>query len=202
MDRLWFRIMDGVAWIMGVLDALLAPLNAVHPALGVTACAVAVFLLAKLLSRFKTPRYKRLKAEFEHWFEVRQQALTAGDPEKARQLAKNIDDAGLNRIYYDFFLEGFLLNVFAVYLPVLCMAGYVNEAYRPARLREMAGADALFRVGGVAVTPLLWYVAALLLLWLATKAVRIARRGRGAASLAAPPLVETDVRAAAEKEGG
>ena len=54
----------------------------------------------------------------------------------------------MNRVYYDFFFEGFLNKILTVYLPVLIMAAYVNEAFRPDVLMEKFGQTHILRYSG------------------------------------------------------
>ncbi|WP_029898167.1 hypothetical protein [Desulfohalovibrio reitneri] len=145
MDWLWMRIVALVGLAKEGLDALTAPLLFLGPTATVALLALGTVLAAKLFSRYRTRRYHRLKAEFEYWFDVRQKALASSeDRDKAEMLARDIDKSKLNRLYYDFFLEGFLNNLLTSYLPVLCMAAYVNEAFRPQVMAARFGREELF----------------------------------------------------------
>jgi hypothetical protein len=164
LDRIWEQIVVAVSLAKTSLDWVLAPLDALGPALSIAVIALASVALTKLLSsRFKTQRYYRLQAEFRRWYDLRQEALKGEDRETSKRLAKNIDQAQLNKAYYDFFFEGFLNNLATRYLPFLVVLAYVNEAYRPIQLVQRFGRDHIFRLGGhstdgVAIGAVFWFV--------------------------------------------
>ena len=148
MDQLWLQITVGIDLARQGLDTMLAPLHIWGPIPVILLLSLLTVGLTKILSRtIKTKRHAQLKKEFEHWHQVRQEAVQCADREKGRQLAKNIDQGQLNRVYYDYFFEGLMLSLVTRYLPILVMAAYVNETYRPANLITMLGRDHLFPVG-------------------------------------------------------
>jgi len=177
MDHIWMKIMDLIVYLKGLLDAALGPVNHLGPAIAVLTIAFVTVLLTKSLSRiYRTKRHRALKKEFQYWYALRQEALKCEDREKAGPLAQNIDQAKLNRVYYDYFFESLLNNILTMYLPILVFAAYVNEAYNPQKLMALFGRDYVFRftffggepilVGGVFSFVLsllgiylLWYVA-------------------------------------------
>ncbi|MFP4194781.1 MAG: hypothetical protein ACLFRO_07550 [Desulfobacterales bacterium] len=146
MDELWMIILNVVRYVQGGLDTLFAPLHTLGPVVTVTTIAVLTAAAAKLFSRFRTPRYRELEKEFNYWYEVKQEALRVkdSDPEKAKELGRNIDQAKLNKAYYDFFLEGFLNNLLTRILPIFIMLGYVNATYQPQALESLFGRNHLF----------------------------------------------------------
>jgi len=171
MDALWMHIVELVLAAKAGLDTLVQPLNAIHPALTIAVLAgVTVLLSSEFKKRFTTKRYQRLEEEFRSWYAVRQQALESFDhPETGKQMARNIDQATLNKVYYDYFFEGMLNNLLTTYLPVLCMAAYVNEAFRPDNLQQMIGQGAiltLFGQNGTAISSLAWFVLCLTTIWI------------------------------------
>ena len=171
MDTLWFSILALIAHIKSAMDVLLHPLNTVHPALSVTLLAfVSVAFTTMLKKRFTTRRYRRLKEEFQSLYSLRQEALKSfEDPSKGKQLARNIDQASLNKVYYDYFFEGLLNNLITTYVPILCMAAYVNEAFRPEALQEMIGQRALWTLplpNALQIGALPWFVLCLIVCWL------------------------------------
>jgi len=85
--------------------------------------------------------HKKLQKEFHHWYKMRQEALKCEDPAKAKLLAKNIDQAKLNKLYYDYFFEGLMNNLATLYLPIFILLAYVNEAYRSSNLSKLFGRD-------------------------------------------------------------
>ena len=89
-----------------------------------------------------------LQQDFKYGFNLGQNALNCEDPEEAKALAKNIDRAQLNKAYYDYFFEGFMLSLATKFLPILVLLAYVNEAYQPANLLQLFGQDYVFRFGG------------------------------------------------------
>lgn len=186
MDYLWLKILDLVGLVQAGLDILFAPLHALGPAAGIACIAAVTVLLAKLFSRYRTKRYYRLQEEFNHWFQLKQDVLKLRDeePEKAKAMARSIDSSTLNKVYYDFFLEGLLNNLLTAYIPVMCMAAYVNDYYRPENLMAMAGRDYVLKLpnlgGGEPITvgAVFWFVLSLLtvyLLWTGVKRF-VARR--------------------------
>lgn len=173
MDTLWLLILKATQAVMTGLDTLLAPVNGLHPMMGIFLLALGTVVVTRFLRRHVvTKRYLRLQEEFHHWYNVRQEALAAhSDPEKAKHLARNIDKSTLNKVYYDYFFEGLLLNLVTTYLPILCTAGYLNEAYKPAKLQAMLGAPHLLSLEawmgpGTAISPLLAYVLTLIILYI------------------------------------
>ena len=171
MDALWMHIVELVLAAKAGLDTLVQPLNAIHPALTIAVLAgVTVLLSSEFKKRFTTKRYQRLEEEFRSWYAVRQQALEcSNDPAKGKLMAKNIDQATLNKVYYDYFFEGLLNNLLTTYLPVLCAAAYVNEAFRPERLEQLIGQGSLLTISsqnGTALSSLAWFVLCLVGIWI------------------------------------
>jgi len=106
-----------------------------------------------------------------HWFNIRQEAMQCDDPEKGRLLAKNIDQAKLNKVYYDYFFEGLLNNIVTKYLPILLLLAYVNETYRPANLLKLFGREYVFKLGHVGehilfVGSIFWFMISIVLIYL------------------------------------
>ena len=59
--------------------------------------------------------------------------------EKGKALAKNIDQAQLNRVYYDYFFEGLMKSFITNVLPILVAASYVTAVYTPSALMQRFG---------------------------------------------------------------
>ena len=174
LDTLWLNILAGIDAVFNLANRALAPLHFLGPALLIFLITLALVAVTKTLSRiYTTKRYRKLKKNYEHWFEVRRQALAAEDPEKGKALAKNIDQAELNKAYYDFFFEGFLKNILTTVLPILLTAAFIVKAYKPASLMETFGRAYIFKVPGaggqsVVVSAFFWFVVSLLaihILW-------------------------------------
>ncbi|MBW2227669.1 MAG: hypothetical protein JRG99_10250, partial [Deltaproteobacteria bacterium] len=121
---------------------------------------------------YKTKRYLKLQKEFQYWYNLRNEALTCKDPEKGKALAKNIDQARLNKVYYDFFFEGLLNSIPTKYLPILIMLAYVNEAFNPDKLLKNFEREYIFKFVNfdgnvIKIGAVLWFVLSMLLVCLA-----------------------------------
>ncbi len=185
LDMVWDRIMDAILGIAAWLDWALAPLTAsIGPALVILLLVVAVIALSKYLGKkYNTRRYVELKENYEYWYSLRQEAMACEDREKAKALARNIDQAQLNKAYYDYFFEGFLKSIATAILPILFAAAYINHAYGPQKLTQLIGREFLFvfsRQGGdpVKVSAFFWLVICLVLVHLVWFAVAITVKSR------------------------
>ena len=172
LDTLWFRIEVLIHYLRSFLDFLFGPLNFLGPVLAISTMALITVALTKYFTKkFKTKRYRELKKEFVHWYNVRQEATRCEDYEKGKLLAKNIDSAKLNKVYYDLFLEGLLNNVLTMYLPILLLLTYVNETYKSAHLLKLFGREYIFRFWSLdgdtfSVGAAFWFVLSLLLIYM------------------------------------
>jgi uncharacterized protein (DUF2062 family) len=179
LDILWLKIVVGVQFAKHILDVIFGPLNALGPTVAIASIALITVVITKILSKkFKTRRYKELRKQFEYWLGIRREAQKCEDPDKAKLLAKNIDQAKLNKLYYDYFFEGLLNNLATKYLPVFILLAYVNEAYRSSNLAKLFGRDYIFKFGGDPGQPMLigavfWFVLSLFLIYLAWYIVKI-----------------------------
>lgn len=175
MDTLWIYIAEFFIMLKNTLNFILGPINAVHPGLSIFILAVITyFIIRELRKRVTTKRYKKLEQDFNYWYEVRQQALNSSqEDKKSALLAKNIDKAQLDKIYYDYFLEGLLISLITTSLPLLSAAVYVNAAYNPAQLELMLNQKALFQLnwlgGQIQISALFWFFICLVGLWTAIK---------------------------------
>ena len=172
LDALWLKIVALTQKAVQVMDVLVAPLNALGPGVAIFILVFITVCVTKLFRRFyTTKRYEALKKEFGHWAEIRKEAMSIGDREKGKALAKNIDKAKLNKVYYDYFFEGLLNNILTTVLPILLMAAYVNDAYRAEKLLQLFGRASVFKIYGFGGNPipvgaLAWFVLSLLLIHL------------------------------------
>lgn len=187
MDRVWDAIVAFFVRIAFMLDQILAPLNdRFGPALVILLLVVLLVALTKFLgSVYHTKRYVELRKNYEHWYNLRQEAMACEDREKAKVLARNIDQAQLNKAYYDYFFEGFLKSIATAILPILFFAAYVNHAYGPEKLLGQIGRKTIFlfpRSSGepIAVSAFFWFVICLVLVHLTwfVVAATIKRRQR------------------------
>ena len=173
VDNLWSQIVIVVQRIVILLDLVFSPLDKFGPLFSITVLAGLTVVVAKLLSRkITTKRYQTLQSEFRHWHSLREEAMKNENREKGKLLAKNIDQAKLNKVYYDYFFEGLLLSLVTKYLPFMCMLAYVNESYSPAKLAAKFGRDHLFKIGDQAVGSIFWFVLAVIginVVWMVVK---------------------------------
>ena len=172
MDILWLKIVVGVQFVKHILDVIFGPLNALGPVVAIATIALITVVITKILSkRFKTRRCKELRKQFEYWLGVRQEAQKCEDPIKAKLLTKNIDQAKLNKLYYDYFFESLLNNLASVYLPIFLLLAYINEAYRSSNLAKLFGRDYIFKFSGdleqpIVIGAVFWFVLSLFLIYL------------------------------------
>lgn len=176
-DIVWLKILTVIHAFVKGLDLIFAPLNPLGPAVVILVIVLLTVVSTKLLSNiYKTKRYLKLKEEFQYWYNLRNEALTCKDPDKGKALAKNIDQAQLNKVYYDFFFEGLLNSIPTKYLPILTMLAYVNEAFKPDKLLENFGRDYILKFvdfdGNVVIIgAVLWFVLSMLMVYLVWFAV-------------------------------
>jgi hypothetical protein len=172
-DIAWLKILVLIHTIVKGLDFLFSPLNPLGPAAAISVIVVLTVASTKFLSRiYKTKRYLKLQEEFQNLYNLRNEALTCKDPEIGKALAKNIDQARLNQVYYDYFFEGLLNSIPTKYLPILIMLAYVNETFKPKNLLENFGRDYIlkfvdFNGNVVKIGSVLWFVLSMLIVYLA-----------------------------------
>ena len=74
-------------------------------------------------------------------------------------------------MYYDYFLEGFLISLVTKYLPIFSFLAYVNEAYKPANMVMRFGRDYIFKFENANGQPIIvgavfWFIISILLVYL------------------------------------
>ena len=179
LDSLWFKTVDLVHHLKDFLDGIFAPFNSLGPAIAIFTIALIAVVIAKFLTKIiKTKRYQALKKEFHYWYNLRQEALKCKDPEKSKRLARNIDQAKLNKVYYNYFLEGFLISLLTKYLPIFSFLAYVNEAYKPDNMLRLFGRDYIFKWGNSSGEPIIigavfWFIISILLVYLGWFIIKI-----------------------------
>lgn len=184
MDSLWFKIEILIHHVKAFLDLIFGPLNALGPAPAIFIIALLTVLLTKLLSaKFNTRRYKMLTEQFQYWYNVRQEASKFEDHEKAKRLARNIDQAELNRVYYDYFFEGLMKSLFTKYLPIFLMLAYVNDAYASGNLMKHFGREYIFQIPRSAGDPVrvgavFWFAVSLFIIYMVWPLIRWMVSGR------------------------
>ncbi|HKK91427.1 MAG TPA: hypothetical protein VJ936_08500 [Desulfobacteraceae bacterium] len=168
LDKVWWGIHRFLQQAVAFLDHLFSPLEVFGPGFVIFLLAFLTVGLTRITTRFYvTGRYTRLKNEFEHWKRIREEAGQLPDREKGKRLARNIDQAELNRVYYDFFFEGLLKNFITNVLPILLVAAHVTTVYTPEILLDRFGKEWVFSfsLGGlvsVNISSLFWYIISLL----------------------------------------
>lgn len=168
LDRAWEYIAAGLSFLGESFYALLQNFHFLGPALLITLLALGTVTVTKILSKLIiTRRYLELEKEYQHWFQLRQEAMTCEDREKGKRMARNIDQAQLNRAYYDYFFEGFLLNIVRRIIPIFFMFGFINEFYRAENMVAVFGREYVMRLPTTSGEPLLagavfWYILSLL----------------------------------------
>ncbi len=178
LDSLWLNILVLVHYLKTFLDLIFAPLNSLGPAFAIFIIAFITVIITKILTKaFITRRYKELKKNFEYWYNMRQEAMKCEDREKAKLLAKNIDQAELNKAYYDYFFEGFLIRLMTRLLPIFSFIAYVNEAYKASNLLKLFGREYVFKFKSysgedVVVGAVFWFVISIFLVYLGWFIVR------------------------------
>lgn len=171
LDIIWFKIIDIIYYIQNLFDLVFSPLNSFGSGIVIFTIAMITVLITKFLTKkFKTKRYIELEKEFKRWYNLRQEALKCEDSDKAKLLAKNIDQAELNEIYLKFFIEGFLINIATKGLPITIFLTYVNETYNPANLLELFGREYIFKLQNfgwneIVIGSVLWFIMSLVLIY-------------------------------------
>ena len=172
LDTIWQKIAAGFIAVADGFDALLVPFHFLGPAMIIFFLAFLTVLITKSLNRIIiTKRYVKLEKKYKYWYNLRQTALTCEDREKGKALAKNIDQAELNRAYYDYFFEGLLLGFARKIIPILFIVAYINEYFQPKRLVERFGQSYIFKFGSssgepVVIGSIVWYLLSLLIVYL------------------------------------
>ena len=168
MDNLWATIEAGLNQAAAGIDGLLSPLEVMGPAALIFLLALLVVLFTRLAGKFyTTQRLTHLKEEFDHWHGVRQAAAQHEDKEKGKAMAKNIDQAKLNQVYYDYFFEGLMKSLITNVLPILLMLAYLSKVYTPDNLAARFGSPWIFVLDFgdkvINIGTLFWYIISLLL---------------------------------------
>ncbi len=173
LDSLWLKIVAVFTAAGNVLYRLTSVLHPLGAAATIFLFALAVVALTRVLDRLIiTRRYTDLEQKFLYWKELRDRTTAIDDREKAARMARNIDEAELNRIYYDYFFEGLLLGLARRVIPIIFGLGFINEFYTPQRLTALFGRSEVLHVPQP-VGAVFWYLVSILLCFLL---VSLARR--------------------------
>ena len=181
LNIVWENMYSAFLFLTSQLDILLSPIHtAFGPGSVIILLAVVTVFISKYMSRkFRTKRHIKLEEDFHYWLGVREEAMRCEDREKGKRMARNIDQAKLNRSYYDYFFEGLLLSLANTYFPILMVLSYINRFYRPERLIELTGKDYVMQFGNsngepVLIGSIFFYLCALLttfMVWAAVKKI-------------------------------
>ena len=168
LDRVWEPIEAFLNSAVVFIDTLFAPLEIFGPAVVIFTLALLVVIITRTISHFYvTKRYIKLEKQYHYWQGVREEAMKHPDREKGKALAKNIDQAELNKAYYDYFFEGLLKHFIVNVLPILLIVSYLTKVYTPQNLLKRFGEEWVcsFSFGSSSplnVGALLWYVICLI----------------------------------------
>ncbi len=167
LDGIWANIEGGLNAMARGMDMILDPLEVLGPAWVILILAFVTVGLSRLLVRvYHTRRHDALKKEFLHWQSVREEAMRAEDRDKGKAMARNIDQAKLNKVYYDYFFEGLMKNLVTTVLPVLATIAYLSRTYTKERLMARFGDPWIFSIGTespIRVGSLFWYIICLVI---------------------------------------
>ncbi len=169
MDRVWEPIEAFLNGAVVFIDTLFAPLEIFGPAVVIFTLAFLVVIITRTIAQFYvTKRYIKLEKQYNYWQGIREEAMKHPDMEKGKRLAKNIDQAELNKAYYDYFFEGLLKHFIVNVFPILLMVSYITKVYTPQNLLKRFGEEYIFSFSfgsssPINVSSMLWFVICLIL---------------------------------------
>lgn len=156
LDALWDKIAAFFQLLADGLFMVLSPLHIFGPIVIITLLGIATVLFTKLMNRLIiTKRYIKLEKNFQYWLNIREEAMKGEDHDKAKRLARNIDQSLLNRAYYDYFFEGLMLGLIRKVIPIFFVFAFINEFYRTEELTRLFGKGYLFTIPTTSGEPLL-----------------------------------------------
>lgn len=147
LDTLWEYLAAGFQFLGDALFSLLQHIHFLGPLGLIIFLALSTVALTKYLnSVIVTKRYLMLEETFNYWVNVRDEATKCDDREKGKRMARNIDQAELNRAYYDYFFEGLLLGLARKIIPIFFIFAFINEYYRPESMLEIFGRQFVLQI--------------------------------------------------------
>ncbi len=156
LDALWNKIAIVFEFMAESLFHILSSLHVLGPIFVITLIGVVTVLFTKTMNRLIiTKRFVELEKNFKYWLNLREEAMKCEDREKAKRLARNIDQAQLNRAYYDYFFEGLMLGLIRKVIPIFFMFAFINEYYRTEELTRLFGKGYLFLMPTTSGEPLM-----------------------------------------------
>ncbi|MFT5726614.1 MAG: uncharacterized membrane protein (DUF106 family) [Desulforhopalus sp.] len=176
LDTIWEYLAAGFIYLADVLYAGLQNLHFLGPVVLIFLLAIATIGAIKFLTKLiTTKRYTELEKTFNYWSALRDEAMQFEDREKGKRMARNIDKAELNKAYYDYFFEGFMLGIARKIIPIFFMFAFINEYYRTEKLTALFSQAFVIQIPSTSGEPILvgavfWYLISLFLgflLWFA-----------------------------------
>lgn len=167
-DTLWEYIAASMQFCGHSLYGFLENFHGLGPAVLIALLSLATVALTKLLNRWIiTKRYLELEKDFHYWVGIREEAMKCEDRDKGKRMARNIDQAKLNKVYYDYFFEGLLLGIARKILPIFFIFAFINEFYRPTKMLQIFGREYVLQLPSTSGDPILigsvfWYFISLL----------------------------------------
>ena len=198
LDTIWEYLAAGFIFCADAFYTLLQNFHFLGPIVLIFLLALGTIGVIKILSRFiTTKRYTELEEKFNYWVAVRDEAMRTEDYEKGKRMARNIDKAELNKAYYDYFFEGFMLGIARRIIPIFFMFAFINEYYRTENLMPLFGRAYVLQFPSTSGEPILvgavfWYIISLFLGFLAWFAVgKILQKRKASKSQELAPLQQT-----------
>ncbi|MGB3212814.1 MAG: hypothetical protein WBB19_19090 [Desulforhopalus sp.] len=156
LDTLWEYLAAGFQFLGATLFAALQHLHFLGPIVLIIFLALCTVAITKLLNRYIiTKRYIKLEKKFHYWVQIRDEAMNCEDREKGKRMARNIDQAELNRAYYDYFFEGLMLGIVRKVIPIFFIFAFINEYYRPESMLELFGKQHVLQIPSSSGEPIL-----------------------------------------------
>ena len=178
LDRVWESIEAFLNGAVVFIDALFSPLEVFGPEVVIFILSFLVVIITRTIAKFYvTKRYIHLEKQYKYWQGVREEAMKHPDREKGKALAKNVDQAELNKAYYDYFFEGLLKHFIVNVFPILLMVSYITKVYTPQNLLKRFGEEYIFSFSfgsssPINVSSLLWFVVCLILSYILFAALK------------------------------
>lgn len=202
LDTIWEYLAAGFIYLADVLYAGLQNLHFLGPIVLIFLLAVATIGAIKLLTKLiTTKRYTELEKTFNYWSALRDEAMRCEDREKGKRMARNIDKAELNKAYYDYFFEGFMLGIARKIIPIFFMFAFINEYYRTEKLTALFGQAFVLKLPSTNGEPILvgavfWFLISLFLgflLWFGIAKIIRSLKSRETEPISSlhPPIEET-----------
>ncbi|MFT5701426.1 MAG: uncharacterized membrane protein (DUF106 family) [Desulforhopalus sp.] len=177
LDTIWEYLAAGFIFVADIFYSLLQNFHFLGPIVLIFLLALGTIAVIKILTRLiTTKRYTELEKNFNYWSALRDEAMRTEDREKAKRMARNIDQAELNKAYYDYFFEGFMLGIARKMIPIFFMFAFINEYYRTEKLTALFGHPFVMKLPSTGGEPILigavfWYIISLFLAFLSWFAV-------------------------------